>query len=266
MVSVLKGEGGNFSRDGTRAALLDVSGLSLAVGGHPVLSEVTFALPRGGITSIIGPSGSGKSSLLRVLNRMWDGVPKVRISGRVLFGERDLYARGTDVTWVRTQIGMVFQRPTPFPRSVYDNIALTLKVHGIPDVPDRVRAVLTAAGLWDEVKDRLHASALTLSGGQQQRLCIARALAVNPEILLMDEPQSALDPASREQIAQLMIDLKETTTILLVTHHREDARRLSDRAGVMVSGRLRQFGAASDIFQTDPAEVWGARSMVPEPS
>ncbi len=232
---------------------IEVRALSLFVSGQMVLDQVSFTVPEGGITAVIGASGSGKSSLLRAINRMWDGVPKVKIQGSVRFADQDVYARGVDVRALRTHIGMVFQRPAPFVRSIYENIALTLRAHGIrQQVFERVEQVLVAAGLWDEVKDRLSASALSLSGGQQQRLCIARALALGPTVLLLDEPQSALDPRSREQITQLMLSLKSTTTIVLVTHHLGEAERVSDRVGVMVAGKMGAFGVARDIFASEP--------------
>lgn len=237
--------------------VLEVDRLSLRVGGHPLLNEVSFAAPDGAITAIIGRSGSGKSSLLRVINRMWEGTPKAQITGSVRFAGQNVYAPGIEVSTVRTKIGMVFQRPTPFPRSIYDNLALTLKVHGMRKNLDvRIESLLRAAGLWEEVKDRLHQSALTLSGGQQQRLCIARALAVSPRLLLMDEPQSALDPQSREQITQLMLELKTTTSIVLVTHHLEEAKRVSDWAGVMASGKLIAFGRSREIFDEAIVQDW----------
>ncbi len=256
-----RGKGTSSAQD-EHTALIDVEDLSLTVGTRAVLRQVNLWVPANGITTVVGPSGSGKSSLLRVLNRMWDHVPRVRIEGRVRFSGQDLYARGVDVRAVRTHIGMVFQRPTPFPRSIYDNIALTLRAHGIRQgISDQVESVLSASGLWDEVKDRLLASALTLSGGQQQRLSIARALALNPTVLLMDEPQSALDPRSREQITQLMLTLKRHTTIVLVTHHLDEAKRLSDRLGVMVGGAMEVFGPAREIFQSESVARLASASL-----
>jgi phosphate transport system ATP-binding protein len=232
--------------------------VTLTVKGHPVLRDVSVSLEPRTVTCLVGPSGSGKSSLLKVLNRMWDRVPGVRIRGSVRFGSVDLYARRTDPTWVRSRIGMVFQRPLPFPRSIVENIALPLRIAGTPrrEIPERVEAALQMAALWDEVKDRLHQSALTLSGGQQQRLTIARALAVHPDVLLMDEPASALDPRAREAIGELIRRVSEHVTILLVTHSLDEARALSTRLGVLIDGALAAFGPTEAIFQhAEPAAV-----------
>ncbi len=224
--------------------------VSLRVGKHTILNDVSMDLPKGRVTALVGPSGSGKSSLLRVLNRLWDGVPRVRVDGSVWYGDTDLYAKRVDVSVVRSHIGMVFQRPTPFPKSIFQNIALPLGVHGAArsEIAGRVESALKTVGLWDEVAGRLNQSALTLSGGQQQRLCIARALAVEPTVLLMDEPASALDPKSRRRIDELILSLKNTVTVLIVTHHLDEARQVSERLGVLVNGRLEAFGETDAVF------------------
>ncbi len=227
--------------------------VSLTAGKHTILDDISMDLPDGRITALVGPSGSGKSSLLRIVNRLWDGVPRVRVHGSVWYGDTDLYGDRVDVSVVRSHIGMVFQRPTPFPKSIFQNIALPLKVHGTArsEISDRVEAALQTVGLWDEVSNRLHQPALTLSGGQQQRLCIARALAVEPTVLLMDEPASALDPKSRRRIDELIMSLKGTVTVLMVTHHLDEARHISERLGVLVNGRLAAFGETEAVFASE---------------
>jgi phosphate transport system ATP-binding protein len=249
-----------LSRTATGLAVEDcdlvVNRLGLNVMGHDILTNIDLLVPRGRITVLVGPSGSGKSSLLRVLNRLWDAVPGARVSGQVLYRGLDVYGLGADPVWLRSRIGMVFQRPTPFPRSIYENIALPLRVHGKPSkqIPDLVERALRQAALWDEVKDRLKAPAMTLSGGQQQRLCIARALAIEPDVLLLDEPASALDPNSRARIEELLLALKGQLTMLLVTHHLDQAKRMGDYAAVMMERSLYAFGTVVDVFadQTVP--------------
>lgn len=231
---------------------LRLDGVSVRVGKQSVLQDVSMQIPAGHVTALVGPSGSGKSSLLRVLNRLWDGVPKARIGGSVWYEDADMYDRRVDVAVVRSRIGMVFQRPTPFPKSIYQNIALPLLVHGVDkaEIPHRVEDALRTVGLWDEVESRLSASALTLSGGQQQRLCIARALSIQPDTLLMDEPASALDPKSRRRIDDLIVSLRGRVTVLLVTHHLDEARSVSDYLGVLVKGKLEAFGPTEEVFSS----------------
>ncbi|MBX5466065.1 MAG: phosphate ABC transporter ATP-binding protein [Firmicutes bacterium] len=229
---------------------LRVSNVSLTVGHRAILQKIYLELQPGTVTALVGPSGSGKSSLLRVLNRLWDGIPGARVSGQVWFLGQNLYGPGVDVTWVRSRIGMVFQRPTPFPWSIYENLAIPLRVQGVPRraIPDRVEEALRRAALWDEVKDRLREPALTLSGGQQQRLCIARALAVEPAVLLLDEPASALDPVSRGRIRELLAALRGQVTVLLVTHHLDDAVSVADYTGVLVDGVLTALDRTEAVF------------------
>ena len=203
------------------------------------------------ITALIGPSGCGKSTFLKTLNRMNDLVPGVRIEGEVLYNGRDIFSKEVDVTWLRKKIGMVFQKPNPFPMSIYDNIAYGPRLHGThskAELNDLVEKSLRGAALWDEVKDRLKKSALGLSGGQQQRMCIARALAVEPDVLLMDEPTSALDPASTMRIEELMASLKESYTVVIVTHNMQQAARISDKCAFFLVGDLIEFGETEQVF------------------
>ena len=233
-------------------------GVSVSYSGVPAVADVSFPVPRGSIVALIGPSGSGKSTLLRCLNRMNDLVPGCRVEGDVRYRGMDLYAPGVNSVAVRTRIGLVFQRPNPFPKSIFDNVAYgprTVGFHG--DIHDIVERALRRAALWDEVKDRLRLSALALSGGQQQRLVIARALAIDPDILLMDEPASSLDPISTSRIEDLMRAITPDVTIVIVTHNLQEARRVGDftafltaepnRDGALV-GRLIEFGTTEKIF------------------
>jgi phosphate transport system ATP-binding protein len=209
------------------------------------------------ITAIIGPSGCGKSTLLRTLNRMNDSIPGVVVEGKVLLDGKPIYAGGADVIQLRRRVGMVFQQPNPFPKSIYDNVAYGPRVNGMAtaqsELDDRVERALRAAALWDEVKDRLHRNALQLSGGEQQRVCIARALAVEPEVLLMDEPASALDPVSTAKIEELMFELKKNYTIVIVTHNMQQAARVSDFTAFMLNGVLVEFNPTPQLFTT-PAD------------
>ncbi|MBP2017855.1 phosphate transport system ATP-binding protein [Symbiobacterium terraclitae] len=226
-----------------------VRNLDLHYGTQQVLHQVSLQIPDRAVTAVIGPSGCGKSSLLRCLNRMNDLVPGARVAGEVRYRGEDLYGVGADPMAVRHRIGMIFQKPNPFPKSVYDNVAFGPRVNGYEgDLDEIVETALRRAALWDEVKDRLRKPAPALSGGQQQRLCIARALAVNPEVLLMDEPTSALDPIATGKIEELMTDLKRTVTIVLVTHSLRQAARVADRTAFMLDGRLVEMDRTERIF------------------
>ncbi len=225
--------------------------LDLFYGNFQALKDINLDIESKRITALIGPSGCGKSTFLKTLNRMNDLIDGVRITGQVLIDEEDIYSSRTDVTLLRKKVGMVFQKPNPFPMSVYDNIAYGPRVHGIrkhSELDETVERSLVGAALWDEVKDRLRKSALGLSGGQQQRLCIARALAVEPEILLMDESTSALDPLSTLKIEDLMNDLKEKYTIIIVTHNMQQAARISDQTAFFMLGEVLEYGKTEDIF------------------
>lgn len=235
-------------------AVLDIREVSVLYSGKPAVKKVSCQILRNRITAIIGPSGCGKSTLLRSLNRMNDFVDGVSLEGKILFSDQDLYGRDVDPVEVRRHIGMVFQKPNPFPKSIYKNIAWGPQINGFDGSMDElVERSLTQAALWDEVKDRLHESALNLSGGQQQRLCIARALAMEPQVLLMDEPCSALDPISTSHIEDLLFDLKTRYTIVIVTHNMQQAARVSDYTAFMEMGNLIEFGETDQIF-TRPAK------------
>lgn len=215
------------------------------------LRGISMEIPEKQITAFIGPSGCGKSTFLKTLNRMNDLVPGVRVEGEVLFRDEDIFAPNVDVTTLRRKIGMVFQKPNPFPMSIYDNIAYGPRLHGThsrAELNELVETSLKGAGLWDEVKDRLKKSALGLSGGQQQRLCIARALAVQPDVLLMDEPTSALDPASTMRIEELMATLREQYTVVIVTHNMQQATRISDKCAFFLLGEMIEFGDTEQVF------------------
>ena len=236
--------------------ILQVKDLDLWYGAHQALHSVSMDIPEKSITAFIGPSGCGKSTFLKTLNRMNDLVPGVKITGEVRYRGEDIYAPGTDVCRLRREIGMVFQKPNPFPMSIYDNIAYGPRTHGIKSkakLDEIVEKSLRGAAIWDEVKDRLKKNALGLSGGQQQRLCIARALAVEPAVLLMDEPTSALDPISTSRIEELTMELKERYTIVIVTHNMQQAVRISDRTAFFLLGELVEYGATEQVFSA-PAE------------
>ncbi|OGF04385.1 MAG: phosphate ABC transporter ATP-binding protein [Candidatus Eisenbacteria bacterium RBG_16_71_46] len=224
---------------------------NLWYGTHQALKQVSLEVPDHSVTAIIGPSGCGKSTLLRSFNRMNDLIPGVRVRGSVRVSGLEVYAPSTDVVELRRRIGMVFQRPNPFPKSIFDNVAFGLRLLGLgnrTELEARVEDSLRHAALWDEVRDRLGKSALALSGGQQQRLCIARALAVEPEVLLMDEPASALDPTATARIEELVLDLKERYTIVMVTHNMQQAARVSDRTAFMLVGELIELGETRQLF------------------
>ncbi len=231
--------------------ILSVNDLNLWYGEHQALKNISLDIPEKSITALIGPSGCGKSTFLKTLNRMNDLVPGVRITGSVQYRGEDIYAPTTDVSELRRQVGMVFQKPNPFPMSIYDNVAYGPRTHGIRNrakLDDLVERSLRGAAIWDEVKDRLKKNALGLSGGQQQRLCIARALAVEPEVLLMDEPTSALDPISTSKIEDLAAQLKEKYTLVIVTHNMQQAVRISDNTAFFLLGDLVEFGSTEQIF------------------
>mgnify|MGYP002091868736 FL=1 len=231
--------------------IITTNDLCLWYGKTQALRDINISVPEGSITALIGPSGCGKSTFLKTLNRMNDLVPDVRITGSVKYRGKDIFAPGTDVNELRRQIGMVFQKPNPFPMSIYDNIAYGPRTHGIRSkakLDEIVETSLKNAAIWDEVKDRLKKSALGLSGGQQQRLCIARALAVDPDVLLMDEPTSALDPISTTRIEELATELKSKYTIIIVTHNMQQALRISNKTAFFLLGELVECDDTEKIF------------------
>jgi len=233
------------------SSIITAKDLCLWYGSTQALKNIDIRIAKNSITAFIGPSGCGKSTFLKTLNRMNDLVPNVKITGEVRYGDTDVYAPGLDVNLLRREIGMVFQKPNPFPMSIYDNIAYGPRTHGVRSkakLDDIVERSLRGAAIWDEVKDRLKKNALGLSGGQQQRLCIARALAVEPKVLLMDEPTSALDPISTSKIEELAAQLKETYTIVIVTHNMQQAVRISDYTAFFLLGELVEFGQTEKLF------------------
>lgn len=231
--------------------IITVKDMCLWYGDHKALKDVNIEIPEKSITAFIGPSGCGKSTFLKTLNRMNDLIPGVKITGDIRYEDTDIFSKEVDVNNLRKEIGMVFQKPNPFPMSIYDNIAYGPRTHGITNkiqLDEIVEQALRNAAIWDEVKDRLKKNALGMSGGQQQRLCIARALAVEPKILLMDEPTSALDPISTSRIEELVMELKEKYTIVMVTHNMQQAVRISDYTAFFLLGELVEFGKTDDIF------------------
>ena len=233
--------------------IITVEDLNLWYGSTKALHHVSMEIPEKSITALIGPSGCGKSTFLKTLDRMNDLVPGVRIEGTVRYDGRDIFAPDVDVNELRRQVGMVFQKPNPFPMSIYDNVAYGPRTHGVRNrakLDEIVEQSLRSAAIWDEVKDRLKKNALGLSGGQQQRLCIARALAVEPQVLLMDEPTSALDPISTSKIEELAIELKKQYTIVIVTHNMQQALRISDRTAFFLLGELIEYDDTERIFST----------------
>ena len=232
-------------------SIISVKDMCLWYGDHQALKNVSIEIPEKSITAFIGPSGCGKSTFLKTLNRMNDLIPGVKITGDIRYEGTDIFSKEVDVNNLRKEIGMVFQKPNPFPMSIYDNIAYGPRTHGITSkvqLDEIVEQALRDAAIWDEVKDRLKKNALGMSGGQQQRLCIARALAVQPKILLMDEPTSALDPISTSRIEELVMELKEKYTIVMVTHNMQQAVRVSDHTAFFLLGELVEFGKTDDIF------------------
>jgi len=238
--------------------IITTRGLDLFYGETPALKQIDIDILRHRVTALIGPSGCGKSTLLRCFNRMNDLIPSCRVTGSASYRGQNIYAPAIDVVHLRKLIGMVFQRPNPFPKSIYDNVAYGPKVHGVRDkeaLDTIVEESLRKAALWDEVKDRLHTPAMGLSGGQQQRLCIARTLAVGPEVILMDEPCSALDPIATAKIETLIEELREQYTVIIVTHSMQQAARVSDYTGFMYLGELIEFGKTEKIFETPDKEL-----------
>ena len=240
----------------TGKVCMDVKKLNLFYGETQALTDVSFKLKRNRVTAFIGPSGCGKSTLLRCFNRMNDLVDNVRVEGEILLDDKNIYASDIDVTALRQRVGMVFQKPNPFPMSIFENVAYGLRLQGINKrriLEEKVEWALKGSALWDEVKDRLDESGLGLSGGQQQRLVIARAIAIEPEILLLDEPASALDPISTLKIEELIHELKSQYTILIVTHNMQQAARVSDETAFMYLGEMIEFGKTTEIF-TNPTK------------
>lgn len=232
-------------------AVLSAEHMNLYYGTFQALKDVNLTVDEHAVTALIGPSGCGKSTFIKTLNRMNDLVPGVRVEGKILYRGRDIFEKGLDVTLLRKRIGMVFQKPNPFPMSVYDNVAYGPRLHGVhskKELDAIVEQALRGAAIWDEVKGRLKKSALGLSGGQQQRLCIARALAVKPDVLLMDEPTSALDPISTSKIEELCVQLKKDYTIVIVTHNMQQAVRISDKTAFFLLGDMVEFGPTEKIF------------------
>ncbi len=234
-----------------------VRNLNFFYGKSQALHDISIEIPERNVTAFIGPSGCGKSTFLRTLNRMNDVIPAIRIEGEVLIDDNDIYSVGTDVVDLRRKVGMVFQKSNPFPKSIFDNVAYGLRINRLTssgsELAGRVEQALKDAALWDEVKDRLKTSALSLSGGQQQRLCIARALAIRPEVLLMDEPASALDPIATSKIEELVFDLKKQYTIVIVTHNMQQAARVSDTTAFFLLGKLIEVNSTEKMF-TAPNE------------
>ena len=238
-------------------AKLEVEGMNFYYGATRALQDISIRITANVVTAFIGPSGCGKSPFLRTLNRMNDIIPGTRVEGKVRIDGTDIYGPGVDVVELRRRVGMVFQKSNPFPKSIFENVAYGLRINGMAgsssELAGKVEESLVQAALWDEVKERLHESALALSGGQQQRLCIARALAIRPDILLMDEPASALDPIATQRIEELIYDLKKNYTIVIVTHNMQQAARVSDRTAFFWLGRLVEYDRTERIF-TAPAE------------
>ncbi len=237
--------------DNNEKIIIESDKLNLYYGGNHALKDISFRIPSNRITALIGPSGCGKSTFLKTLNRMNDLVPGVKIEGQVMYNGEDIYGKAVDVTRLRKQIGMVFQKANPFPMSIYDNIAYGPRTHGIRNrakLDEIVERSLRDAAIWEEVKDRLNKSALGLSGGQQQRICIARSLAVEPDVLLMDESTSALDPISTSKIEDLAMDLKSRYTVIMVTHNMQQALRISDYTAFFLLGELVEYGDTQTMF------------------
>jgi phosphate transport system ATP-binding protein len=248
--------GATVEAAGAGLPLIEIGQLSLFYGAARALNSISLTLGEKIVTAFIGPSGCGKSTLLRCLNRMNDLIDNVRLEGSLKIGGHDIYSADVDVIELRKRVGMVFQKSNPFPKSIYENVAYGLRLHGVKtksDLDGAVERSLRQSALWDEVKDRLHSSALGLSGGQQQRLCIARAIAIRPEIILMDEPASALDPIATTRVEELILQLKRDFTIVIVTHNMQQAARISDQTAFFYLGELVEFDTTTKIF-TNPAK------------
>jgi len=256
MLQKLAVTGQAVTPDAGLVPLIEADKLSLYYGQSKALKEISLTIPEKLVTAFIGPSGCGKSTFLRCFNRMNDLIDGVKIEGQAKIGGHDIYAADVDVIELRKRVGMVFQKSNPFPKSIYENIAYGLRLHGMRDkaeLDSTIEQSLRGAALWDEVKDRLNSSAMGLSGGQQQRLCIARAIAIKPEIILMDEPASALDPIATARIEELILELKEQFTIVIVTHNMQQAARISDFTAFFYLGSLVEFDTTNRIF-TNPAQ------------
>ena len=248
---------------GPTEKIFELKDLTVSYDGKPAVKDVSMEIAKNEITALIGPSGCGKSTLIRCLNRMNDLIPTASVDGELLYHGQDMYAPEVDPVEVRKRIGMVFQKPNPFPKSIFDNIAFGPRVLGLDNIPERVERALRGAALWDEVKDRMDSNAYGMSGGQQQRLCIARAIAVDPDVILMDEPCSALDPISTGKIEDLMLELKDEYSIVIVTHNMQQAARVSDRTAFLIVelsasekerwGQLVEYDETDKIF-TNPAD------------
>jgi phosphate transport system ATP-binding protein len=254
---------GRTSKAPKREVIFGLEGVGVHYGEHPAVADITLDIYKNNITALIGPSGCGKSTLIRCLNRMNDLIPNAAVSGHIRYHDQDLYGPGIDPVEVRKRIGMVFQKPNPFPKSIFDNVAFGPRVLGLEDVDDRVERALVGAGLWEEAKKRLDQNAFGMSGGQQQRLCIARAMAVDPDVILMDEPCSALDPISTARIEDLMNELTEEYSIVIVTHNMQQAARVSDMTAFLTveldsqeehrTGRIVEYDETEKMF-TNPAD------------
>ena len=238
--------------------IIKAQNVNFYYGSFHALKNISMDIEEKSVVAFIGPSGCGKSTFLRLFNRMNDLIPKTRLEGQILINGQNIYGKNVQVDQLRKEVGMVFQRPNPFPKSIYENVAYGLKVNGIKDpnvIEERVVESLKGAALWEEVEDKLKKSAYALSGGQQQRLCIARAMAVSPQILLMDEPASALDPISTSKIEELIRELKKQVTIVIVTHNMQQASRVSDRTAFFYMGEMVEYGRTKDIFTNPEKEA-----------